>query len=380
MDETAPRPLSDGERLQWLRLLRSQNVGPVVFRQMLRHFGSAAEALAALPDLARQGGLRRPLKVCPPAAAEQEMADLARLGARLLALCEADYPRPLAALEDAPPLLAVLGDATLLARKAVAVVGARNASANGRRLASELAAALGERGFLVISGMARGIDAAAQRGALASGTAAVVAGGVDVVYPRENQQLYDDIRERGAVLSEMPPGLVPQARHFPRRNRIISGLSLGTLVVEAAPRSGSLITARLALEQGREVFAVPGSPLDPRARGCNDLIRQGATLVQTADDVAEVLAAQVPAGMTEPPPGAFGREDRTAPRERELETARRSVEELLGASPVSLDEVIRESGLPAAVVKLVLLELELAGRLERHPGNRVALLYLPAPS
>jgi len=371
------RELNDEDRLQWLCLLRSQNVGPMIFRQLLAHFGSAGEALAALPDLARRGGRKGNIRLCSRAAAEDELAAVARLGARLIAYCEAAYPPALAALEDSPPLLTVLGEAALLRRPAIGVVGARNASANGRRLAGELSADLGKGGFLVVSGMARGIDAAAHAGALASGTAAVVAGGVDVVYPRENQPLYDDILARGVVVSEMPPGLQPQARHFPRRNRIISGLALGVLVVEAAPRSGSLITARVAADQGREVFAVPGSPLDPRARGGNDLIRQGATLVETAADVIEALGPAVAGGMTEPAGGYDPAVAKAAPA-GELERARRAVEELLGPSPASLDEIIRLSGLAPALVNLVLLELELAGRLERHPGNRVALLYSPS--
>jgi DNA processing protein len=362
------------ERLALLRLIRSENVGPITVRQLLERFGTAEAALAALPELARRGGRRRPIKVASRGEAERELAALEACGAEPLALTDKQYPQALAAIPDAPPVLAVLGHAHLLERRAVAVVGARNASANGRRLAERLASELGQSGYLVVSGLARGIDAAAHKGALASGTAAVVAGGVDVVYPEENRALYEDIRETGVVLSEMPPGTEPQARHFPRRNRIISGLSLGVLVVEAAPRSGSLITARLGLEQNREVFAVPGSPLDPRARGCNHLIRQGATLVESAQDVLEVLEAMIKTPLEEPFTPEFEPGAPALPPESELEAGREKVLELLGPTPVMVDEVIRQCQLSPAVVNLVLLELELAGRLERHPGNRVALI------
>jgi DNA processing protein len=362
--------LGPGERLAWLRLIRSENVGPVTFRGLLARFGDAEATLLALPELARRGGRKRPIRICSAAAAQAELEALEKFGARLLAVVEPDYPPALAALDHAPPVVSVLGRSELLQRRAVAVVGARNASANGRRLARGIAQGLGRADFLVASGMARGIDTAAHQGALESGTAAVVAGGLDVVYPPENEGLYREIVARGVLLSEMPPGTVPQARHFPRRNRLISGMSLGVLVVEAAPRSGSLITARLALDQGREVFAVPGSPLDPRARGCNDLLRQGAGLVETADDVVQALD-----GMIKPlsgPPGSSEFLAETAPAvpETEVSAGRRSIEELLGPAPVAVDELVRQCHLSPAVVNTVLLELELAGRAERHPGNR----------
>src|SRR5262245_7522359 len=283
-------PLSDKERLDRLRLIRSENVGPVTFRSLLRRFGSARAAIEALPDLARRGGRPTPLRICPAAQAEQELGAAERIGARLLATDDADYPEALAAIDDAPPLLYMRGDGALLRRKAVAVVGARNASANGRRLAEDIARDLGAVGFAVVSGLARGIDHAAHRGSLDSGTIAVVAGGIDVVYPPDNEELQREIARRGLIVAEMPPGVVPQAKHFPRRNRLISGLSLGVLVVEAALQSGSLITARMALEQGREVLAVPGSPLDPRCRGTNNLLRQGAILAEGAADVLAALA------------------------------------------------------------------------------------------
>ena len=376
MISSAPRD-ARSRQIAFLRLIRSENVGPITCRRLLAHFGDAAAALAALPELARKGGRRRPVRLCPPDEAERELDALEALGARVLTLDDPDYPSALAAIDDPPPVLSVLGDPALIRRRGIAVVGARNASANGCRLARRLAADLGRAGLVVTSGLARGIDTAAHEGALDSGSVAVLAGGPDVVYPRENAALYQGLRERGAVVSEMPAGLAPQARHFPRRNRLISGLSLGVLVVEAAPRSGSLITARLALEQGREVFAVPGSPLDPRARGCNHLLRQGAVLTESAEDVLETLEGFLaerrirpetrPAAAPEAP--EIGREsDRDGASE-----ARVIVKQLLGPSPVLLDEVARQAQLSAAMVNRVLLELELAGRVVRHPGNRVSL-------
>lgn len=366
--------LSEAERLDRLRLICSEHVGPITFRRLLGRFGTAAAALQALPDLARRGGCRS-VRICSPADAERELAAVRRLGARLVVLGDAGYPPPLAAIEDAPATFALIGEARLLARPAVAVVGSRNASLNGRRMARDLARDLGLAGFVVVSGMARGIDAEAHRGALASGTIAVLAGGVDVCYPQENAALYADIAEAGVLLSEAPPGTAPQARHFPRRNRIISGLSRGVVVVEANLRSGSLITARMAAEQGREVFAVPGSPLDPRARGCNDLLRQGAVLTEGAGDVLACLHQQVlrpvhPPARAETPdlpePAADG--DEAGGK------ARQAVAETLSPAPVAVDEIIRTCQLSPALVSTILLEWELAGRLERHPGNRVSLI------
>ena len=373
METPAPRSLSRDERLDWLRLIRTENVGPITFRQLLTRFGSVAAALEALPELARRGG-RRPVTVCSKAAVERELAEVEAIGADLIALIEPGYPQALAALEDAPPLLSCFGHAHLFQQKTIGIVGARNASANGRRLAQRIAADLGKAGLLVASGLARGIDAAAHEGALDTGTAAVVAGGADVIYPEENTALYEEIKARGVIISEMPPGTVPVARHFPRRNRLIYGISLGVLVVEAAPRSGSLITARCALDQGREVFAVPGSPLDPRARGCNNLIRQGAVLIESAADVLDALEGPLSTPAREPAGPEFTGEAPTSPDEFELAAARAAVEELLGPTPVAVDEVIRQCQVSAAVVHMVLLEMELAGRAERHPGNRVALI------
>jgi DNA processing protein len=370
---------ADRESLAWLRLIRTENVGPIVFRQLVTRFGTAAAALEALPELARRGG--RSIRIFAEAAAEREIEALAKLGGKLIPYNDAAYPEALAVLSDSPPLLSVLGDAALLRQRGVAIVGARNASANGRRFAEDLARELGKAGLVVVSGLARGIDAAAHRGALDTGTTAVVAGGVDVVYPPEHADLQRTIAERGALVAEMSIGTVPQARHFPRRNRVISGLSLGVVVVEAAERSGSLITARLALEQGRQVMAVPGSPLDPRCRGTNQLIRhEGAALIQSATDVIESLEGSIspslgerrrrPAAATEP--AEFSPEEAPA-------DAHALVESRLGASPVAVDELVRQCQLSSAVVRTVLLELELAGRLERHAGNRISLLLGGAP-
>lgn len=375
------RVLGRAERLDWLRLIRSENVGPITFRHLLQRFGSAGAALAALPDLSRRGGRLGGLAIAGKAQAEAELATLERLGARLVGWGEPDYPFALAAIEDAPPLLCVRGNAHLLTRRIVAIVGARNASANGVRLARQLALDLGAAGLVVASGLARGIDTGAHHGALAGGTIAVMAGGVDVIYPAENTELYERIVAQGAAISEQPPGVNPQARHFPRRNRLISGLALGVVVVEASPRSGSLITARYALEQGREVFAVPGSPLDPRSRGTNHLIRQGATLTESAADIVPVLADQLsrrpfaePAGQPLTPP------EPTPASEPEVALARDQVAEKLGPTPTPVDEILRQCQLSPAAVQTCLLELELAGRLVRHPGNQVALVPREEPA
>lgn len=368
------KQLSAVEKLAWLRLIRSENVGPMSFRQLLARYGSATAALEALPELARRGGRKRPIRICPRNAAESEMARLQDLGVNLVAMVEPEYPPALAAVEDAPPVLSLLGHPHLAARPAVAVVGARNASVNGRRLAELLARDLAAAGHLVVSGMARGIDTAAHKGALADATAAVVAGGIDVVYPAENKDLYDAIKEQGLIIAELPPGTKPKASHFPRRNRIISGIALGTLVVEAAPRSGSLITARFALEQGREVFAVPGSPLDPRARGCNALIRDGALLVERAEDITTALEPLLRRPFSEGREESYQGEFLASGDETEIAAAREIILSLLGPTPVTVDELVRQCQLSPASVTMALLELELAGMIDRQPGNRVVLL------
>ena len=340
----------------------------MTYRQLVSALGSGWAALQAVPDLARRGG-GRPPAVMPMAAAEREIAAVERLGAGYLFLGRGLYPPLLAEAESAPPVLIAKGALNLLERPTVAMVGARNASAAAVRFGRQLAQDLGQRGFVVASGLARGIDTAAHGGSLATGTIGVIAGGIDVVYPPENDALQQRIGEAGVLLAEQPPGVEPRARHFPSRNRIIAGLARATIVVEAAPRSGSLITARLAADMGREVMAVPGSPLDPRAQGCNQLIREGATLIQSAADIVESLgpfdgAMRQPPRSYAPPPMAAADAD-AASRER--------ITALLGPTPVPIDELVRQAGASAAVVQTILLELELAGRLERHAGAQVSI-------
>lgn len=360
--------LSAQEQIARIRLIRSENVGPVSFRQLLARYGSAVAALDALPDLARRGG-KRTIVVAPRQVAEQEITAIEALGGHLLFCGTAPYPRLLAITEEAPPVLATLGHLTLLDRPTVAIVGARNASLVGQNLALRFARDLSAAGVVVVSGLARGIDTAAHRGSLQGGTVAVVAGGLNVFYPPENEALQVAIGRQGLVVSEQPCGMVPQARHFPRRNRIISGLSLGVVVVEAAAKSGSLITANIASDQGRVVLAVPGSPADPRAQGPNGLIREGATLVQSADDILEAIEPMVRRGAAEPDiiyePEAGGADPDDWARDR--------VWNLLSLTPANIDELIRAADLPPAVVATVLLELELAGRVNRLPGHRVAV-------
>jgi len=361
--------LSDAQRRDWLRLVRTENVGPVTFQNLIARFGSAGAALAEIPRLAKRGG--RELILPPPDDAAREIAALAEMGGRLIASCEHEFPQGLAALDPAPPIIAVLGNPHLLRKDMVAIVGARNASALARKFAATLARDLGDAGLAVASGLARGIDSAAHEASLEAGTVAVLAGGVDVIYPPENDALYRAIAARGVVISEMRLGEAPQARHFPRRNRLISGLARGVVVVEAAERSGSLITANYALEQGREIFAVPGSPLDPRARGCNKLIREGATLTEGADDVLAVLRPMLGGDFREPEHGHSAPAPSANVSDAEADRVRRLVEETLGPAPVEIDELIRQTGAPAALVLTVILELELAGRCARQPGGRV---------
>lgn len=390
--------LTDEQRVDWLRLIRSDRIGPRSFRALVNQFGGARPALEALPGLARRAG-RGGLKVTSRAEAEREIERLARAGGRFIAEGEPDYPRALLAIDTAPPMLAVRGEAAVLSRPTIAIVGSRNASGAGGAFTERLASDLGRDGFVVVSGLARGIDTRAHRAALATGTVAVLAGGHDRIYPAENVPLTERIlAEGGAIVTEMPLGWEPRGRDFPRRNRIVSGLSYGVVVVEAARRSGSLITARFALEQGREVFAVPGSPLDPRAEGTNDLIRGGATLCAAAEHVTSVVAPLLERGV--PASGVSGHlRERAAPEESEplwdeldldapsaprssaLESpeaadGERSAEtriiELLGPSPVAVDDLARQAAVPVRTVQSVLAELELAGRIERHGGNLVS--------
>ncbi|HMM92346.1 DNA-processing protein DprA [Bradyrhizobium sp.] len=370
-DRTQQTPhLTDAERIDRLRLIRSDNVGPRTFNSLIGHFGSARAALERLPDLARRGGAARSGRICSEEEARAEIAASEKIGVALVTPGEAAYPPRLATLEDPPPLLGIRGHADALTRPMIAIVGSRNASGAGLKFAGKLARDLGDAGFVVISGLARGIDQAAHRATIEGGTVAVLAGGHDRIYPPEHEDLLAALLERGGAISEMPFGHVPRARDFPRRNRLISGASLGVVVVEAAHRSGSLITARMAAEQGREVFAVPGSPLDPRAAGTNDLIKQGAALVTEASDVINAIAP-----IMERPPILEARERDDEPLDFHTDPDQRErIVALLGPSPVSLDDLIRMSGLSATLVRTVLLELELAGRLERHGGGLVSLV------
>jgi len=397
--------LTDRQRLDWLRLIRSESVGPRTFRSLMNRFGGASAALDALPEIARQAGRR--LRLCSPGEAEREMVALERLGGVFLAMGEAGYPAALQAIDTAPPLIAVIGQAQVLARPAVALVGSRNASAAGLKFAGRLARELGEAGFAITSGLARGIDTAAHEASLGSGTIAVLAGGLDQPYPPENLPLLARLQEQGAAISEMPLGWVPRGRDFPRRNRIVSGLSLGTVVVEAARKSGSLITARFANEQGRLVFAVPGSPLDPRAEGGNHLIREGAILCAEAAHIIEALAPllaadpasahrgsqlwdalpaeeeplwdeldlpdiapapRAPASIGDPPL----RQAEPAAAGDSASTPTPDLLELIGLAPLSLDDLVRASARPARDVSRALLELELSGAVLRHPGGSVS--------
>lgn len=375
---TPIRGLSDEEKVDWLCLIRSDHVGPQTFYTLLRHFGSAANALEVLPDLRRQGGVSTDLKTFTRENAYKELETHHKNGADIITPLDADYPLTLQALADKPPVLSIIGQRSVLKAKMVSIVGARNASLNGKKFAHHLSQGLVESGYVVVSGLARGIDASAHQGALAAQTPgspktlAFVAGGLGTVYPLENKALFEKIPEEGAILSEAPWGTAPQAHYFPRRNRLVSGISKGVVIIEAAQKSGSLITARYALDQGRELMVVPGSPQDPRCKGSNALLKEGAAMVQSLQDILEVLAEpsievvqEAPAAFELPPP----RVD-----ESELGSARDQVIENLGITPTTLDELIRVCNFSSSTILRIILELELAGRLQRLPGNRVVLL------
>ena len=371
-------PLDAAQRLACLRLIRSDNVGPVTFRELINHFGGAEPALAALPELSRRGG-RQAIRICPRETAEAELEAAHRIGARPLFTIEPGYPPALAAVDAPPPLLYVKGDTAHLTRPVVAIVGARNASAAGQKLARMFAASIGAAGFVIASGLARGIDRAAHEAALQHGTIAVLAGGLDNVYPPEHAELQAHIGERGCLISENAPGFVPRAQDFPRRNRIISGVALGVLIVEAARRSGTLITARTAAEQGREVFAVPGHPLDPRAEGTNRLLKTGATIATEPEDVIATLlpmlreasAGEVRTSEESAPVPSVEAPAARAPEVRAQDRAR--LLSVLGPVPIDIDELARATGLPARALQIALIELALAGRIERHGHQLVSL-------
>jgi DNA processing protein len=367
------RRLSDRQRIAWLRLIRTESVGPATFRDLINRFGSAETALELLPELLASGGARRLPRIPAIAEIETELEIARRAGAALVAIGEPDYPPMLKRMDQPPPIVAVKGDTAVFRQTPVAIVGARNASLVGMKMARLLATDLGREGYAIISGLARGIDTAAHQGSLVTGTVAVLAGGLDRPYPPENIKLCNDIPDKGgAIISEMPFGWEPRAVDFPRRNRIIAGLSLGLVVVEAAKRSGSLISARLAGEMGRLVFAVPGSPLDPRAAGTNSLLKEGVTLVTEASDVIEHIAPLVGAAPSKQPAAEDVRDLFATPPPGDDDRAR--VVEALGPVPVGIDEVIRHSGLHPAQLSAILLELDLAGRIERHAGGAVSLL------
>ncbi|MDC9700628.1 MAG: DNA-processing protein DprA [Alphaproteobacteria bacterium] len=369
---SSPR-LDEKQKIAWLRLIRSENVGPITFRSLINRFGGAVNALSALPELSASGGMRRCINIFSSNEAECELERSHRAGLRLIAMGEPEYPNQLIAIDSAPPLLYVSGNNDILSQKFVAIVGSRNCSALGRKMTTMIASELGTAGFGIVSGFARGIDAIAHETALDSGTAAVLAGGANIIYPPENKKLYERLKEKGVFISERPPDFEPKGRDFPRRNRIISGMALGTLIIEAAVRSGSLITARMAAEQGREVLAVPGSPLDPRAEGANTLIREGATLIRSADDVIDAIT---PLCDRLAPEIEFLLAETTAPssleRQKTDDSDRVQITNALGPSPVSIDDIIRHTNLPAGVVLTVLLEMELAGRIIRHERNCVS--------
>ncbi len=365
--------LTPDERLAWWQLSRTPTIGPITHQKLIERFGSATAALQALPTLARRGGRTAPLTPFDRGRAMDEIAACEKINAHVIARCEPSYPAYLRQVDDAPPVIILRGRLDLLSVKIVGIVGARNASLPGRKMAYTLARDLGVGGYAVASGLARGIDTAAHEGSLPTGTIAVVAGGVDNIYPPENAKLYGQILENGTIISEHPVGLEPMAAHFPRRNRIISGLALGTCVVEATVGSGSLITARAAADQGRDVFAVPGSPLDPRAGGPNSLIREGAVLVERADHIIQHLTSMRATHLSD---RVMPNYDTPAPvfDDQSLANARQIILEYLTYSPVAIDELVRTCQLHVQLVQTALLDLELAERVERLPGNRIVLI------
>lgn len=365
--------LTEKQRIAWLRLIRSDNVGPATFRQLINHCGSAENALAMMPELSRRGGATRSLRIASIEDAERELEIASRHGACFVGIGEPDYPPALRHIDGAPPLVAIKGDLTSATRPSVGIVGSRNASVVGAKFAAMIARRCGQNGYVITSGLARGIDTAAHRASVETGTIAVLAGGLDRPYPPENLGLLEEITNgAGLAISEMPFGWEPRARDFPRRNRLIAGISLGVVVVEAAEKSGSLITARMAGDFGRIVFAVPGSPLDPRCHGTNALLKQGAVVTTGPGDVLEALAPLSQLDLFEPPmieepdtqTGAIVPPD---------DDDRYAMISALGPTPAEIDDIIRHTGLPASSVYLVLLELDLAGRLYRHPGGSVSI-------
>jgi DNA processing protein len=371
-----PSATYNAETIDILRLIRSENVGIKTFYSLLELYGDAKTALENIAELSARGGKAKPITVCSKAAAEKELEKLDKIGASLISYKDKDYPYLLKHIHDAPPVLTIFGNPRLLNKKSVAIVGARNASGNGMIFTEQVAKALGQAGFIVTSGLARGIDTAAHKASLSTGTIAVIAGGIEHIYPPENENLYHKIAEQGAIIAELPIGSVPRAQHFPQRNRIISGLSLATIVIEANLKSGSLITARLAVEQNREVFAVPGFPLDPRAQGTNRLIKQGAQIIESIEDLIENLPKEnLQLCLEESNIKSFTALRPLIIDEKVLSQARRKLLELLSSCPIDIDMLFNQSKIELPVLHTILLELELAGKLERHPGNKVSLKY-----
>jgi DNA processing protein len=362
--------LSPDEKTAWLRLTRTEGIGAITFYRLIEKYGTASRALEALPHFTRS----RPVTIATQAQVEDEISKTEKMGGKIIAACETEYPLMLSAIDDAPPVLTVFGNAALLQKETLGIVGSRNCSLNGRRFAHKLAIDLGKAGYVIASGLARGIDTSAHEGSVASGTVAVVAGGADVVYPTENQKLYNQICEQGAVISECALGTQPIAHHFPKRNRIITGLSLGVVVIEANLKSGSLISARTAAEQGRDVFAVPGFPADPRSAGTNALIRDGATLVRGAEDILEQITSFAARHREQPQSPETGLFEEAHDIDLDDETARDLILTQLSTSPVGVDEIVRACQLKSSVVQGTLLELEISGLVQRLPGNRVSLI------
>lgn len=374
LDSLETTILSLDEKIEWIRLSRTEPIGPITFFQLIQRYGNAKNALEMLPEISLKSSQKRKLKVYTDTEAHQELEAHRKIKAELVAFPEPDYPEILRHIPDPPPLISLLGNRSILKKQALAIVGARNASLNGCHFAKKLAIELGAYGYQIVSGLARGIDTATHQGALNSGTIAALAGGIDHIYPLENQDLYYKIAEQGLLITESPFGTTPQASFFPRRNRIIAGLSLGVIIIEAAKQSGSLVTSRFALEQGREVFAVPGSPLDPRSYGANMLIRQGATLIQNADDVIFVVEnlSKIKPDLKQLKKNHNSHENSFLNKENDTKI-QQCILDLLSISPIGVDEIIRECHFSTAEVMLALLELELAGRIQRHPGSQISL-------
>ncbi len=369
---------SEQQQLDWLRLIRSEGIGPATFKRLMEFYGDAGRALKALPDMAKRGGRKKPITAYAEKDAADEIKALKKMGGEILLQCDPRYPKHLTSCDDAPPVLSVLGDISLLSKQGLGIVGARNASIAGKKIAARFADDIGAEGYPIISGLARGIDTAAHKASLPHGTVAVVAGGIDVVYPEENKDLYDEIIKYGAIVAESPLGTPPDRRHFPKRNRIIAGLSHGVMVVEAAKKSGSLITANMALDYGRDVYAVPGSPLDPRAAGTNSLIKQqAAQLVTSPQDILQDLSRLSPLMETDDDQGLKGTPlamaDAAAHYQDKHDACRADIMDSLSPTPVHVDELIRETGHPPALILAILLELELGEQITRHPGNKVSL-------